>query len=370
MIAQTFAGMEDVLARELLKLGASNIKTERRAVSFFGDKGFLYKANFCCRTAMRILKPIANFKCPNEDALYEGIKAINWLDLMEVDDTFVIDAICFNSTINHSHFASLKAKDAIADKFREAKNARPSIDKANPNLKVFIHISNNYCNVSLDSSGEQLFKRAYRIKTNAAPINEILAAGMVLMSGWDLRSNFIDPMCGSGTIPIEAALYAGNIPAGYYRNGFGFQKWKDFDENLWDKIVESSLNKIVEFEHEIIASDISSAAIDITNINLKNAKLHKDVLVMKKAFEELEPSNGRATIIMNPPYDERLKLQDSISFYKMIGDTLKNKYREQNVWVLTADNEAAKYIGLRAEKKIKLFNGSIDCNFVKYDMSF
>lgn len=366
MIAQTFAGLEDVLARELLKLGASKIQAERRAVSFYGDKGFMYKANFCSRTAIRILKPIAKFKCPNEDTLYEGIKKIDWFDYLGVEDTFVIDCVCFNSTINHSHFASLKAKDAIADKFREKKNARPSIDKFKPNLKVFIHISNNFCNVSLDSSGDQLFKRGYRIKTNEAPINEILAAGMVMISGWDLRSNFIDPMCGSGTIPIEAALYAGNIPGGYYRSGFGFQKWKDFDENLWDKIVDSSLNKILEYDHEILASDISSLSIDITNTNLKNAKLHKDVLVMKKAFHELEPSSGRATVIFNPPYDERLKLQDAISFYKMIGDTLKEKYKDQNVWVLTPENEASKYIGLHIEKKIKLFNGAIECNFTNF----
>lgn len=368
MVAQTFAGLEEVLASELLKLGAANITPERRAVSFYGDLGFMYKANFCCRTAIRILKPIAEFDCPDEEALYTGMKRIDWTKLMDVSDTFLIDAVCFNSKIDHTHFASLKAKDAIADQFRETKQARPNIDKENPTLKIHIHIVADKCKVSLDSSGDQLFKRGYRLKTNEAPLNEVLAAGLILMTGWDKHSNFLDPMCGSGTLPIEAAMIAGNIPAGYYRESFAFQKWNDFDDELWQVIVDSALNKIIEFDHEVIASDISSKSIEITNTNIKNAHLHKDITVVKKSFQDFDPPKGRTTVVMNPPYGERLKLDDSISFYQMIGNILKKKYENQNVWVLAADNESYKYIGLKPTKKIRVFNGALECYFLKFEL--
>ncbi|MCD4772068.1 MAG: RNA methyltransferase [Bacteroidales bacterium] len=368
LIAKTLAGLEDILANELKEIGAEDIQVLTRAVGFKGDKEIMYKANYLCRTAIKILKPFASFLIRNEDDLYKEIKKIDWWDYMDVDDTLAVDCTLSASSITHSKYASLKVKDAIVDKFREKFDKRPSVDIIDPTLRINIHIFRDNCSVSFDSSGVSLHKRGYRKATDMAPINELLAAGMILLSGWKKDCNFIDPMCGSGTILIEAALIANNIPSGYYRKFFGFEHWKDFDKDLWEKIKKEASLNITEFEHRIIGSDKSAKAIQIARENIKSAKLHKDIELNIIAFEELIPPEGGGIIVTNPPYGERLKVINITELYSLIGDSLKKKFTGFNVWILSSDNNALKKVGLRTSRKIPLFNAKLECKYVKFEI--
>ena len=368
MIAKTSFGLEEILATELKLLGATDIETLNRAVSFKGDKGFMYKANYCCRTALRILKPIAYFSVKSNEDLYNQVMMINWEDYLRKDGLFVIDSVIKDSIFTHSQFVAQKAKDAIADQFRNKFGIRPSIDLEKPDLRINIHIYKENCTVSLDSSGESLHKRGYRKATNIAPISEVLASGMILLSGWNKQTSFIDPMCGSGTLLIEAAMIANNIPAGYYRKTFGFEKWKDFDTELWETIRKAALNKMVEYEGEIVGSDISEPTIKIAIDNIRFAKLHKDIKVEISDFKDKQPPETPGILIMNPPYGERMEKDNLIEFYKSIGDTLKTRYDGWNAWIISSDNEALKFIGLKPTKKITLFNGPLECRFMKFEI--
>lgn len=368
LIAKTLAGLEEVLANELKQIGAKEIKILTRAVGFKGDKEIMYKANYLCRTAIKILKPFTNFIIRNEDELYREIKKIEWWNYLDVDGTLAIDCTLSASEITHSKYAALKAKDAIVDKFRDKFDKRPSVDIIDPDLRVNIHIFKENCSLSFDSSGVSLHKRGYRKATDIAPINELLAAGMILLSGWKKDCNFIDPMCGSGTILIEAALIANNIPSGFYRKTFAFEHWKDFDNELFSKVkTDASLN-ITEYEHRIIGSDKSAKAIKIANENIKNAKLHKDIELRNIAFEDFIPPSGGGIIISNPPYGERIKVRDIIDLYSLIGDSLKKKFAGFNAWILSSDNRALKKVGLRTSKKIPLYNAKLECKYVKFEI--
>ena len=368
LIAKTLAGLEDILANELKEIGAEDIQILVRAVGFKGNKELMYKANYLCRTAIKILKPLTSFAIRNEDDLYKEIKKIDWWDYMDVDDTLAVDCTLSASSITHSKYASLKAKDAIVDKFREKYDKRPSVDIIDPVLRVNIHIYRDNCSVSFDSSGVSLHKRGYRKATDMAPINELLAAGMILLSGWKKDCNFIDPMCGSGTILIEAALIANNIPSGYYRKSFGFEHWKDFDKELWERVKKEASFNITEFEHRIIGSDKSAKAIQIAQENVKSAKLHKDIELNNIAFENLIPPAGGGIIITNPPYGERLKIINIIELYSLIGDSLKKKFTGFDAWILSSDNKALKKIGLRTSRKISLYNAKLECKYVKFEI--
>lgn len=368
MIAKTFYGLESILSEELKQIGAINIEPINRAVSFFGDQSVMYKANYLCYTAIRILKPIANFTAANEDELYKNLRTIDWWDYMDVDQTLSIDAVVNKSVITHSKYAALKSKDAIVDRFREKYNKRPSVDIENPDLRINIHIFKEQCTVSLDSSGSSLHKRGYRGVVDKAPLNEVLAAGLVKLSGWDGKTDLIDPMCGSGTILIEAAMQAFGIPAGYYRTNFGFKHWKDYDEKLWNDILNDSLSLQKDFEYEIIGTDHSFKAFSIAKENFRSSMFHKDIELRHCSFEELKHDFEGGTIITNPPYGERLEESDIISLYQMIGDQLKTNYKGFNAWILSGNLEALKFVGLRPSKKIMVFNGAIECRFAKFEI--
>ncbi len=368
MIAKTFSGLEEVLAGELKDLGAKEVKILKRAVIFKGNKQLMYEANYWCRTALRILKPIDYFNVDDEEDLYNKISHIHWWEYIDVDDTFAVDSVIKDSVFTHSKYVALKTKDAIVDQFRDKFNKRPSIDVKNPDLRINIHIFKEKCTVSLDSSGSSLDKRGYKKVVGAAPINEVLAAGLILLSGWQRDCNFIDPMCGSGTILIEAALFANNIAPGYYKKDFGFMKWKDFEPLLWNKIIKDSYTKQKEFEYEIIGSDISNEMISIAKKNIEFAKMHKDIQLRAKSMETMNPPEGKGIIITNPPYGRRLKVDNIIQLYKNIGDTLKNKYTAYYAWILSSDLNALKFIGLRPSRKIKVFNGQLECRFVKFEI--
>jgi putative N6-adenine-specific DNA methylase len=368
MVAKTMTGLEEILANELDELGATEIEISNRAVSFKGDKAIMYKANYWSRTALHILKPITSFYIRREEDLYKKIYEIKWEDYLNVSGTIAVDAVVNASVMNHSHYVSLKTKDAIVDRFRDLTSRRPGVDTENPDVRINIHLFKNLCNVSIDSSGYSLHKRGYRIKTGAAPISEVLAAGMILLSGWDKKSNFIDPMCGSGTIVCEAALIANNIPPGYYRKTFGFQKWKDFDSELWENIKTEALSMQYDFENEIIGSDISRESIEIAMENAKSAKLHKDITFNISSFKDQIPPQGGGVMLTNPPYGERIVPEDIVKLYQEIGDGLKKNYKGYNAWIISSDMNALKFIGLRPTRKIALFNGPLECRFVKFEI--
>ncbi len=368
MVAKTMFGFEGILAKELRKLGAMNIEEGVRSVSFEGDTGFMYKANLCLRTAIKIVKPIHSFSVTSEEELYKKIYAFDWTEYLTPHTTFAIDTTVNSDHFSHSLYVSQKVKDAIVDKFRDLDGIRPDVDIKFPDIRINIHIQKDHCNVSLDTSGRSLHQRGYKTATNIAPINEVLAAGLLLLSGWDGQSDFLDPMCGSGTILIEAAMIACNIPVNINRKEFAFEKWPDFDQDLFDKIVESCLNKTREFHFKIAGYDKAPSAIRKAQDNIENANLSEYIKVGQFNFFETEKSvDTHLHILFNPPYGERLDIEME-EFYKNIGDTLKNHYAGTDAWLITSNLEALKYVGLRPSRKIKVFNSHLESRLVKYVM--
>ena len=368
MIAKTLFGFEEILAKELRNLGAGNVIEGVRNVSFDGDTGFMYKANLCLRTAIKIIKPIHSFQVNNEDDLYRKIYKMDWANYLSVDETFAIDSTVNSDNFTHSLYVSQKTKDAIADKFRDTDGKRPDVDIKHPDLRINIHIHENTCNVALDSSGASLHHRGYRTATNIAPINEVLAAGLLLLSGWDGQCHFMDPMCGSGTMLTEAAMIACNIPANINRKGFAFEKWHDFDEELYGKIMEASLKKVREFHNRIVGYDKAPSAVRKAQDNIKNANLEDYITVEQEDFFKTSKAfPGRLHMCFNPPYGERLDV-DMENFYKSIGDTLKQGYPGTNAWFITSNLPALKFVGLRPSRKIKVFNSHLESRLVKYEM--
>ena len=368
MVAKTFFGFEEVLAKELNQLGAQQVEQGVRMVSFYGDKGFMYKANLALRTALKVLKPIATFKVFNDQSLYKGVQGIDWSKVFRVNQTFVVDVTLNSDHFNHSLFVALKTKDAIVDQFRDNVGKRPDIDKDYPDVRINIHIQNDVCTVSLDTSGASLHHRGYRTATNLAPINEVLAAGILLMSGWDGNAHFLDPMCGSGTFLAEAAMIACNIPANINRKEFAFEKWSDWDNELFEKVETSLLNKTREFHYTIKGYDKAPSAVMKAKSNIKNANLD-DYIQIEEAnfFDSEKETEGPLHMVFNPPYGERLDI-DLERFYREIGDTLKQSYPGTNSWFITGNIEALKFVGLKPSRKIKLFNGKLESRLVKYEM--
>ena len=367
MVAKTFRGLEELLAGEIEAIGGRNIRKSTRVVFFSGDKEILYRANFQLRTALRILKPFFDFRAKNEDELYKGAYSFDWSILLSENMTFAIDGVLNSPYFNHSKYIALKVKDAIADQFRARKGIRPSVDTDNPDIRINLHISGDKCTLLLDSSGESLHKRGYRSRASPAPLNEILAAGMIMLSGWDRKSPFIDPMCGSGTIPIEAAMMAHNIPPGIYRKQFAFEKWPDFDDKLFGKIFNEDYPEPV-LSPSISGSDISPQVIAMARRNAKNAFLNKKIDFTISSFEEMLPSGEGGIVLFNPPYGERLKKDNIKAFHTLIGDILKKNYTGYTAWILSSNLEALKYTGLRTENKIVLYNGPLECRLVKYSI--
>lgn len=368
MKATTFHGLEDILANELLKLGARDIVPFKRGVSFTGDKGFMYKANLCLRTALKVLVPLFSFTAYDEHELYHQIKKYEWEKLLNTDDTLAINATVNSDEFNHSLYVSQKTKDAICDRFVEKFDVRPNVDLEHPTLRIYVHIFKNQVSVSLDSSGDSLFKRGYRVDIDTAPMKEVLAAGMVLLSNWQPHLPLIDGMCGSGTLGIEAALYANNIPPGVFRKEFGFMKWHDYEPELWDKIYDACINRIKDGTPTIISNDIDIKPLEMAKRNGATAKVDDVITYENKSFFDLMPHKPHGTILLNPPYDERIKMEDTNAFYKQIGDKLKKDFGGWTAWIITSNMEAIKHIGLHPSKKMTLFNASLECKLLKYEM--
>lgn len=368
MIAKTFFGFENILADELLKLGAKKITIGVRNVSFFGDLGFLYKSNLFLRSAIRILTPIKSFKVNNEKELYSSVFNFNWEDYFSISNTFQIDSVLNTDLFSHSLFVSQRVKDGIVDRFRKLDNNRPNIDLDNPDIKINIHITKNDCTISLDASGKPLNQRGYRTLTNIAPINEVLAAGIVMLSDWDCQSDFLDPMCGSGTLLIEAAMFATNYPVNIKRTNFSFLNWKNFDNDLFEMIKKSVLNKVKPFDYKIIGYDKACSAVKKSNQNIINSGFDHLIKVNQFDFFKTKKfSENFLHVLFNPPYGERLQI-DFRLFYKKIGDTLKTSYSNSCAWFITSNIESLKQVGLRPSRKIKLYNGKLESRLVKYEI--
>ncbi len=369
MTATTLKGLEGVLAEELKKLGAQDIKEGIRSVTFRGDQGFLYKANIALRTAIRILKPIRTCKVYDEEDLYEAIQKIKWEKYLDVEGTFAIGAVVNSKNFtSNSHYIALKSKDAVADYFRHKYSKRPNVDLDYPDVKIHVHIQKDWCTISLDSSGDSLHKRGYRTATNIAPINEVLAAGLVLLSGYSGEENFIDPMCGSGTILIEACMIACQIPANINRKQFAFERWKNYDEDLYFTIQDALLKKITNSHFKIMGFDKAPSAVSKAKQNIINANLDEFIGVHHvNFFNSTKEVFGNTTILFNPPYGERLNI-DVNEFYKKVGDTLKHNYPNSTAWMITSDMQALKHVGLRTSKRIELKNADLNCKFVKYEL--
>jgi putative N6-adenine-specific DNA methylase len=368
MVAKTQFGLEEVLATELRNIGASEVEAHNRAVSFTGDLAIMYKANLWLRTALKVLVPIEKFRAKNETELYDGIKKINWAEYLDKDGRFVIRTSLKSEFFNHSQYVSLKSKDAIADQFRDKFGVRPSVDLTHPDLSIDIHINKDEVTVSLDSSSESLHRRGYRTDSTLAPINEVTAAGMILLTGWNGEGNYVDPMCGSGTLLIEAAMIAKNMPPNLNRAQFGFERWKNYDPALFAQIREEAVAAIRESKASIFGSDKTFKAIEISKENITRAGLDEDIKVSNKRFEEVKGPEGGGIMIINPPYGERLPIEEIGAFYKMMGDQMKKEFDGYDVWVISSNIPALKMTGLAPSKKIMLYNGALECRYQKFEI--
>ena len=360
LVAKTLYGLEDVLADELRALGAEGVETGRRMVAFRGDKAMLYKANFHCRTALRILKPVARFRAENADEVYEAVKAVEWERYLSPERTFAVDAVIYSENFRHSKFVAYRTKDAIADRFKERTGQRPSVRLSNPDMAIHIHISHNDCTLALDSSGESLHRRGYRVEQGEAPLNEVLAAGMILLTGWRGESHFVDPMCGSGTLLIEAAMIALNIPPGVYRKGFAFERWPDFDRELFETIYNDDTGER-DFEFLCHGADISADAIRRTERNVRSAGLSRYITLRTMPFQQFMRAPQPAILVTNPPYGERIAAD-------MIGERLKHVFMGCQAWILSYRDECFDHIGLRPNAKLQLMNGELTCEYRGYEL--
>jgi putative N6-adenine-specific DNA methylase len=366
MLAKTFAGLENVLKDELIEIGASDVEIVTRGVKFSGNKEILYKANFCCRTALRILRIIETFKAKNAQDLYDHVFKLDWTTYFDISQSFAVSSTVYSGAFNNSMFVSLKAKDAIVDQFRSKLGKRPSVNIENPEIRINVHVAAEEVTLSLDSSGESLHKRGYRVGQSEASMSEVLAAGILKLAGWKGQSDLYDPMCGSGTIAIEAALIARNIPPGIFRKSFAFENWKDFDSDLFDEVYNADYE--IPFENQVYASDIHPGSVRMASENARSAGLKSGIHFDVKDFAQLKPQTDKGLVIMNPPYGERMNDRMVAPVYNMIGTALKNNFTGFNVWIISSSEDGFKNIGLRHEDKIDLYNGALECTLRLYNL--
>lgn len=366
IVAKTFYGLEKVLAKEIRSLGGTEVELLNRAVRFRGDQDLIYKANLYLRTALRVILPVISTEIKNQVELYSRIREFEWERYIRPGMTIAVDSFINSSVFTNSHFVSLRTKDAIVDRIRDLSGRRPSVNTLNPDLIINVHLARNLLTVSVDTSGQSLHRRGYRLNDTGAPLNEVLAAGMIILSGWNGETDFYDPMCGSGTIGIEAALIARKIPPGVFRSNFGFEKSPDFNSALWEKIFDDIEEK--EWKGNIISSDISKHAVKLAYENAKRAAVHKNIVYKGIDFKNYPKTDKAGTVIINPPYGERLAKTEIFNFYRAIGNTMKNSFPGSKVWIISSNLDALKFIGLRPTKKFKLFNGALECRYHKYEM--
>ena len=367
-VAKTLYGLEKVLSEELIGLGAGDVQTANRAVLFEGDMSLLYRVNYAARTALSVLLVIADFRIRSKDDLYKGGSKINWDRYMDPDDTFSIVPVINSPHFGHTGYPGLILKDSVADYFRNKTGRRPSVDNSNPRVLINLHISNDTVTISLDSSVVPLFKRGYRQGQSVAPLNEVLAAGIILLSGWKVSATLTDPMCGSGTIPIEAGLIACRIPPGKFRQFYGFERWKNFDEDLYEKIKLDCNSLIIPSAVKIFGSDISEQTIQVAKANVARTGLNDVIFIETSDFKDLRSTDDKGYLFLNPPYGQRIQPEEIDNLYNMIGTTLKHNFPGNIAWLITSNKESLKHIGLKPKEKHILFNGALECILLKYEM--
>lgn len=366
LVATTFLGLEDALAAELRELDAADVRPRRRAVAFRGDTRLLYRANIALRTALRVVQPVAEFEAADEEQLYQGIRQVEWQRFVSPDGTLAVESALATERFRHSHYVALKTKDAIVDRFRDACGRRPSVDVRSPDLRVHVYIHGSRCTVSLDSSGDSLHRRGYRQQPTVAPLNEATAAALVLYTGWRGAEPFVDPMCGSGTVPIEAALIAANRAPGSIRPAFGFMRWPDFDKALWEQVsAEVEAGQRVP-PYPIVAADQDPAALAAARANARAAGVEGFMSFVQARFEDLPPPAGNGVLVMNPPYGERLALADASAFYESLGRTLAGRYGSWKRWILSGNRAGLDALGVAAADERTVYNGKIACAFRHY----
>lgn len=368
MVGKTHQGLESILAKEIEMAGGKKVRIGRRAVFFYADQEILYKANLTCSTALRFLVELYSYEAKTDEALYRGAKKVAWEKVLSPEMTFSVDSVTYSSFFTHSHYAALKLKDAVVDYFRSKDMSRPNVDTDKPDVRIHLHIANERINLMLDSSGESLHKRGYRVNNVMAPLNECLAAGLVKLTGWKGNSEFIDPMCGSGTFAIEAALMATNTPVNYRRGHFGFQTWMNYNHELWENIVDHALDQRREIDVPIRASDISGRAVEASRNNVSAAGMQEIITLSKSDFQDVEPQTQKGTFVVNPPYGERLKPDDIQMQYQALGDHLKSTYSGFSAWILSSNLNALKFVGLKPSSKLTIFNGALQTKFQGYDL--
>ena len=367
-IVKTLFGLEDVLANELIGIGASSVKKYNRAVGFSGDKKMLYRANYYLRTALKILVPIGDADIANEKELYDSVRNIRWDKYLGVNDTLAVEVALSTDLFRHTQYIAQKIKDAIVDQFRDKYGTRPSVDLEYPTLRINAHISNRTLKLSRDSSGDSLHRRGYRFRQGPAPLNEVLAAGLIMLTGWDGSNPLVDFMCGSGTIPVEAALLACGIPPGDLRQEYGFQKWKDYEMRLFQEVVNEKKPGQNNREIQIFASDISGDAVSLAKRHAQNAGVFRNISFQNSHFMDFSPPQPPGVVVINPPYGERVVQQNLNDLYSLIGDKLKKSFCGYDAWIISANAEAVKNIGLRTSKKLKVYNGQLECRFNRYSL--
>lgn len=365
--AKTLKGLEQILAAELEEIGAEDIRPVNRGVDFSGANSMMYKANYCARTALRILKPIARFKAFNEQQLYRKIRDIDWSEYMSYKHSFAVDAVTFSKVFRNNHYVELKIKDAIADQFRDKTSLRPSVDLKGADIRINVHVQETFFTISLDSSGDSLHRRGYRKFAHPASLSEVLAAGMVMMTGYKGERPLRNPMCGSGTIAIEAAMIASGVYPGAMGRNYSFQHWPDFDPVLFERLIESLPGKTMP-AHPIIASDIDPEAVRMTKNNIRIAGLGESIQVQREDFLTQDEIAASSLVILNPPYGERIEVEDIEALYSGIGSTLKHRFPGSEAWVYSASPDAFRFIGLKPDKKIPLYNAGLEGKFMKYQL--
>lgn len=368
LVLSTYAGLEDILAKELLALGGREIERHTRAVSCTGDQGFVYKANFSLRTALRVMVTLRSFKFRDDKGLYEGVKAVDWTQYINNEQTISVRCTMSSDAFTNNLYPALKAKDAIADQLREKTGKRPDVDREDADVQVSLFIHEHHCTVQLNSSGASLHLRGYRVHADKAPLSEVLAAGLVMYTGWEGPRPLVDFMCGSGTIPIEAALIAARIPPGVFRDKYAFEKWPGFDQELFDIIRAKQVERIADTPVKIFGNELKKNVAAIARENAEAARVEDMVTITAMDYRDFEPPANGSVVLINPPYGERLSLDDQQEFYEELGDTLKRKYAGYTAWIFTGTPDAHKWVGLRPSRKIPLYNGAIECRLLKYEL--
>ncbi len=363
-------GLETLAAQELEQLGAHSVTPGFCGVAFEGDRPLLYRANLWARLPFRILVKLKTFPCQDAQDLYRGIQTLDWSQYLTPDFTLAVNATGKNQHLNHTHFTALQVKNAITDQQQQTVDDRSNVEIQNPDVRINVFIDQDFCTVSLDSSGNSLHRRGYRPAVGAAPLKESLAAALIQLSDWQPEQAFYDPLCGSGTLPLEASLKALNIAPGLFRDRFGFETWPDFDLSLWEQLLQKAQSSRIEtLSASIGGSDRDAGVVEQAIANAQNCGVGDRVWFAEIDLADVSAPATSGVLFCNPPYGERLGQDSDLgAFYKLLGDILKQRFKGWTAFILSGNKELSQSIGLKSSQRIPVFNGSLPCQLLKYEL--